>query len=157
MKRAIMILLAATLAFTAAAQDWNSIYNRYSGKEGVSSVYISPAMFRLMKSLPDVEIESEDVDLGGIIRTFTGMYILDIEDGKAAAELEAELQHAIKAGRYELLMEAADESETMRIYIISKGDTVTDFLMLAYDGSETSVIAITGEIPFSELQKLISE
>lgn len=152
-----MILLAATLAFTAAAQDWNSIYNRYSGKEGVSSVYISPAMFRLMKSLPDVEIESEDVDLGGIIRTFTGMYILDIEDGKAAAELEAELQHVIKAGRYELLMEAADESETMRIYTISKGDTVTDFLMLAYDGSETSVIAITGEIPFSELQKLISE
>lgn len=70
MKRAIMILLAATLAFTAAAQDWNSIYNRYSGKEGVSSVYISPAMFRLMKSLPDVEIESEDVDLGGIIMPY---------------------------------------------------------------------------------------
>ena len=58
MKRlAIIIMFLAAAAMSAAAQDGKEIYNRYSGKKGVSSVYISPTMFKMMKSLPEVSME----------------------------------------------------------------------------------------------------
>lgn len=157
MKRlAIIIMLLAAAAMTAAAQDGKEIYNRYSGQKGVSSVYISPAMFKMMKNLPEVSIESEEVDFGSIIKTFNGMYILDIENSEMAGALSDEVIRMAETGRYELMMEAADGSEKVRIYIVSKGDIVTDFLMLAQEEGSASVISISAEMPFSELQKLIA-
>ena len=53
MKR--IIILAALLLTTIAsfAQNGKSIYQKYSEAEGVSAVYISPAMFKLIGKIPD--------------------------------------------------------------------------------------------------------
>lgn len=153
----IMAVILLSAAVSAQAQEINSIYNRYSGKEGVSSVYISPAMFNLMKELPDVHVSTGDVDFSGIIKTFKGMYILDIENNATAAALSAEIKDAIGNGKYQLLMEAAEEDESMQIYIASKGEIVTDFIMLATEKGSVSVIAISAEMTYADLQKLISE
>ena len=157
MKRIVAIAALLMMALSAYAQSGKEIYNRYSGKKGVSSVYISPTMFGLMKELPDIHIESGDVNLGSIIKTFDGMYILSVEDSAIAADLEKEIGDMVSQGRFELLMEAVEESEKMRIYIVSKGDTVTDFLMLAYEPESASVISISGNLPMAELQKILSE
>ena len=157
MKRIVAIAALLMMALSAYAQSGKEIYNRYSGKKGVSSVYISPTMFGLMKELPDIHIESGDVNLGSIIKTFDGMYILSVEDSAIAADLEKEIGDMVSQGRFELLMEAVEESEKTRIYIVSKGDTVTDFLMLAYEPESASVISISGNMPMAELQKILSE
>lgn len=158
MKRlAIIIMFLAAAAMSAAAQDGKEIYNRYSGKKGVSSVYISPTMFKMMKSLPEVSMESGEVDFSSIIKTFNGMYIIDIEEPELAKSLSEEVAAMAESGRYELMMEAAEESEKVRIYIVSKGDIVTDFLMFAQEKGSASVISISAEMPFSELQKLIAQ
>lgn len=157
MKRIVAIAALLMMALSAYAQSGKEIYNRYSGKKGVSSVYISPTMFGLMKELPDIHIESGDVNFGPIIKTFDGMYILSVEDSAIAADLEKEIGDMVSQGRFELLMEAVEESEKMRIYIVSKGDTVTDFLMLAYEPESASVISISGNMPMAELQKILSE
>lgn len=157
MKRIVAIAALLMMALSAYAQSGKEIYNRYSGKKGVSSVYISPTMFGLMKELPDIHIESGDVNFGPIIKTFDGMYILSVEDSAIAADLEKEIGDMVSQGRFELLMEAVEESEKMRIYIVSKGDTVTDFLMLAHGPESASVISISGNMPMAELQKILSE
>lgn len=155
MKRILIMIAAVLMAVQAFAQDGKDIYNRYSGKEGVSAVYISPAMFNLMKSLPDVVVEDGEVNFSKIIKTFSGMYILNIEDGILAARLESEVSAMAEKGRYELLMEVSEESEKMRIYVVMDGDTVTDFLMIACEGTGVSVISISGRMPVDELQKLL--
>ena len=149
-------LLLISAAISVQAQDWSDIYNRYSGKKGVSAVYISPAMFNLIKELPDIQIESDDVNLSGIIKGFSGMYILDVENSDLAASLAREIDSMVRQGRFELLMEAVEESEKMHMYIVKKGETVTDFLLLATEPGSTSVISITGNIPMAELQKILS-
>ena len=143
----ISALLLISAAISVQAQDWSDIYSRYSGKEGVSSVYISPAMFKLMQKLPEVQVEAEEVDLTGIIRTFNGMYILDIEDAETAGKLSGEIREKFDGKKYELLMEAKDGPE----------EIVTDLIMFTTEKTSASLIAITGEIPYSELQKLIAE
>ena len=156
MKRFIIIISVLLCAVSVSAQDGKEIYNRYAGKEGVSAVYISPAMFSLIKSIPDIRIESEDVNLGEIIRTFEGMYILDVEDKELAAGLSEDIRRRVSQGKYELLMEVVDGQEKVHIYIVRKGETVTDFMMLSDEGASVSVISITGNMPMAELQKIMA-
>lgn len=156
MKKILILSLLVFICTASFAQGGRDIYNRYSGKKGVSAVYISPTMFSLMKSLPDVEVESKDVNLGRIIKTFEGMYLLSVENPELAASLSAEIGNMVKSGRYELLMEAKDEGETARIYIIQKDGIVSDFLMLAEEGREVSVISIVGSMPLDELSAMIA-
>lgn len=156
MKKILILSLLVFICTASFAQGGRDIYNRYSGKKGVSAVYISPTMFSLMKSLPDVEVESKDVNIGRIIKTFEGMYLLSVENPELAASLSAEIGNMVKSGRYELLMEAKDEGETARIYIIQKDGIVSDFLMLAEEGREVSVISIVGSMPLDELSAMIA-
>ena len=50
MKKIIAISVMLLIAVGAFAQEGKRLYNKYSAQEGVSAVYISPAMFKLMKS-----------------------------------------------------------------------------------------------------------
>ena len=71
MKKIIIIALAAiiSMASAAAQNSKKQIYSDYSGKPGVSAVYISPAMFKLMKAVPDIEINDQEVNFSRFIRT----------------------------------------------------------------------------------------
>ena len=61
MKRIIVILAALLLSISTFAQHGKNIYQKYSDAEGVTAVYISPAMFRLIGKIPDMELQDESV------------------------------------------------------------------------------------------------
>ena len=60
MKRIIATALMLLMTVGAFAQEGKRLYNKYSDQDGVSAVYISPAMFKLIGQLPDINIESAD-------------------------------------------------------------------------------------------------
>ena len=101
MKKFILIALAALIGTSALAQDGKSIYNKYSEAEGVSAVYISPAMFKLMKKIPDIDLEGESVNLGPIIKTLTGMYIISSENPAINDDIKKDVDRFIKRGTYD--------------------------------------------------------
>lgn len=158
MKR-ITLLLAALmlLCLSAHAQDGKSIYQKYSDAEDVSAVYISPAMFRLIGKIPDVELQEGSVNFGPIIKTLSGLYILNIPKSDAAAQLADEVNHFVTKGHYELLMEAKDNGEVMRMYTVGDEKIVNSLVMLSRDGSETSFICLDGTMPREQLESLIAE
>lgn len=67
------MLLAAISSF---AQDGRSIYQKYSDSENISAVYVSPAMFKLIGRLPDIEMNEGEVNFFPIIKSLTGLYII---------------------------------------------------------------------------------
>ena len=52
-------------------------------------------------------------------------------------------------------MEAKEEDEVMQIYIISEGDYVTSFVMLALEDDECSFICREGKMLKEEMMSLI--
>ena len=48
MKRLFIIAALLLTGIMAHAQDSKSIYNKFSDEDGVSAVYISPSMFKLI-------------------------------------------------------------------------------------------------------------
>ncbi len=157
MKKIISICTAILVSTIAFAQQGKEFYNRYAGKNGVDAVYISPEMFALIKSIPDINVEGKDVDLGKVIKTLDGMYILDIENEKIAGELSADISRMTSEKRFELLMETVEgDGTSMRIYIVRKQDIVTDLLMHVREKGSASVISISATMPFEDLKKLLA-
>ena len=154
----LYILVAMLLAsITALAQDGRSLYNKYSDYDNVEAVYISPAMFRLIGKIPDVEMNDESVNLGPIIKSLSGLYILSIKEDSIAQDLADDVNRFIKKGQYELLMEAKDNGEVTRMYTVGDDFTVNSFVMLAREGDEVNFICIDGNIPRDQLEDLIAK
>ena len=57
MKKFYILVAMLLLSVSALAQNGRSLYNKYSDHDEVEAVYISPAMFRLMGRIPDVQME----------------------------------------------------------------------------------------------------
>lgn len=157
MKKIIVIAVMLLSAIGAFAQDGKSIYQKYSDEEGVSAVYISPAMFRLIGKVPDLKVEDADVNLGPIIKSLSGLYIINSENPNVNATLKGEVDRLVKAGRYEMLMEAKDSGETVRMYTLGTESIVNSFVMVSEDGEETSFICLDGKMNRDDLEKLLAE
>ena len=157
MKQLYIIVAMLLVSISALAQDGRSLYNKYSDYDEVEAVYISPAMFRLIGKIPDVEMNDESVTFGPIIKSLSGLYILSIKEGGVAANLADDVNRFIKKGQYELLMEAKDSGEVTRMYTVGDDFVVNSFVLLSRDADETSFICIDGTIPRDQLEALIAD
>lgn len=157
MKRFYIILVLLTLSVTALAQNGRSLYNKYSDLPGMEAVYISPAMFRMMGKIPDVEFQDGNVNFGPVIKSMSGFYLLNATDPKVGADLYADVKKFIDKGEYELLMEAKENGEVARIYSVGDEKTVTSLVMLAQEGSETAFISIDGQMDREELENILAQ
>ena len=157
MKKFYILAAMLLLSVSAFAQDGRSIYNKYSDYDDVEAVYISPAMFRLIGKIPDIQMERESVNLSPIIQSLTGLYILSTSRENIVADLAADVDRFVKKGHYELLMEAKENGEVTRMYTIGTETIVNGLVMLTHDQGETSFICIDGAIPRDQLESLIAE
>lgn len=160
MKRIIAAAVMIIMATAAYAQEGRSIYNRYSGGEGVSAVYISPAMFKLIGNLPDLDVEvgdDESVNIAPLIRTFQGFYMLDISDASVKESLMKDVRAMIGKGRYELLMEVKEDGEDLHIYTAGDDKIVESFVFIASDGGDVQFICIDGAMNRSDIEEIIGK
>ena len=157
MKKLYILVVMLLVSVAAIAQDGRSLYNKYSDHDNVEAVYISPAMFRLIGKIPDVEMNGENVNLGPVIKSLTGLYILSIKEDGIAQDLTDDVNRFIKKGQYELLMEAKDNGEVMRMYTVGDDFVVNSFVLLAREGNEVNFICLDGTIPRDQLEGLIAK
>lgn len=157
MKRIIILFAALLLSFSAFAQNGKSIYQKYSDAEKVSAVYVSPAMFRMIGQIPDLEVGEGNVNLTPVIRSLTGLYILNSENAAINGSLRADAERFINSGKYELLMEAKDSGEVVRIYTIGNDRTIEGFVMLATESNEVTFICLDGQMPRKDFEELLSK
>ena len=156
MKRFLLVFSAILLASSIFAQSNNSIYNKYSGKQGVSSVYISPSMFKMMKSLPEVEIyDDKDVHFEQIIKSFEGMYVIEVENIALVKSMISDVESMIAKGNLELLMEVKESDETVRIYVEKDGDMFKKFIMLEREDDSATFISIDAQMPQEAVAELL--
>ena len=160
MKKIYAIAVMLLMAVGAYAQSGKSIYNKYSDSKGVSAVYISPAMFRMIGQLPDLDVEAADgekVDIAPLVRSFEGFYLLSVSDKSQAAELKQEVQSMIKSGSFEMLMEAKDSGSTMRIYTVGDDKTISSLVMLAQEDDSVQFICLEGSMNRKDFESLMAK
>ena len=158
MKKILATLTIILLAASAFAQDGKTLYAKYSDDPSVQAVYISPAMFKMIGRLPElnVEVDGGPVDLAPLIRSFTGFYLIQTEKAELKNSLDRELRALAAKGRQELLMEAKGDGETVRIYTTGSETTISSLVLMAISGEETTFIWLDGNILRSDLDELLA-
>lgn len=157
MKKIITAAVSILLTFTLSAQEGRSIYNRYSDAENVSAVYISPAMFRIMGKLPEMNLSGNDVPFSSIVKSLNGFYLIESKNSSTNASLKADAEKMIRSGRYELLMEARDNGQTVHIYISGDEQTVDGLVMFVDEKDSVAFINIDGNMSRAKLEKFIAD
>jgi len=157
MKR-LLILAAILLAGVAAhAQDSKSIYNKYSDENGVSAVYISPSMFKMIGKLPDIELDNgEKIDLTPIVNTLKGFYLLNTSQQGLINRINNDVKRLLGGGSYELMMEAKQNGETVRFYTDGDDSIVRSFVMMSIDDYSATFISMDGLINRDALERMLA-
>lgn len=160
MKKIMIIAVMLLMAVGAYAQEGKRLYNKYSDMDGVSAVYISPTMFRLMGQLPDLDVEMSDgqkMDIAPLVRSFSGFYMLSFEQKSAAsAELYKEVTAMVAKGNFELLMEVKEDGSTIRMYTLGDEKVVNSFVCIINEDDQTMFFSLEGTMNRSDLEKLIA-
>lgn len=145
------------MTVNAFAQDSKYIYNKYSDEKGVSAVYISPAMFKMIGRIPEIDMGNGSQDISGVVRNLNGFYLISTENPKIVESIKADVKKFIGNGKFELMMEAKDDGMATRFYTIGNDEVINSFVMSAYDEGECTFICMDGVIDRAELERLLAE
>lgn len=157
MKKIVLALALMLMTIHSFAQDSRSIYNKYSDEKGVSAVYISPAMFKMIGRIPEVQLNENKTDLTPLVKSLNGFYLLNSESTRVSTGINQEVKKFITSGKYELMMEVKDDGEAVRIYTVGNKKTITSLVLLTFDGTECTFIAMDGEMDRERLEELIAD
>lgn len=155
MKRIIIvsaIFLSGMLAFgQQSAVD--KVFDKYSGKEGYTTVYISSFMFNLLNSL-----ESDDPEYNEFKKATSGISSIKIltQDGGDGEDFGKELLEMLPRSEYQEMMKVKDQEEEVLFLAKESGGKITEFLLIVSGGSDDVLIAITGDIDLESLSSIAS-
>ena len=153
MKRLFAVILA--VAFPAFLMAQNSavdkLFNKYKGKEGVTTVQISPELFQMVKAMEIEEVEEHDIPLDKI----TSVKILTIEDeeGYENVNFYNEIKNDLNVNDFKEVMTVDDGGETVRMWMKVNENTLSEFLLIV-GGDDNVLIYITGDFNMKDLEGL---
>lgn len=160
MKKTILILASIALFTTGLfAETARDIYKKYAGKDNVDAVFISSAMFRLIGALPEVKSAGEDLDFTPLMRSLTGMYILDSHNESASENLKRDIESFVGSDSFELLMEANDGGEKVRMYTSGADEIIDKFIMFVTENNSSgcTFIALEGKMKREDIEKVVAK
>ena len=157
MKKALVFFTFLIMTVNAFAQDSKYIYNKYSDEKGVSAVYISPAIFKMIGRIPEIDTGNSSQDISGVVRNLKGFYLISTENPELVESIKADVKKFIGNGKFELMMEAKDDGMATRFYTIGNDEVINSFVMSAYDEGECTFICMDGVIDRAELERLLTE
>lgn len=156
MKKIFLTLIAGLTALMASAQDYKSIYQKYSDDDRVTAVYISPAMFKMIGKIPEIRIEESDVDLSPMIKSMTGFYMLQTEDTSLAEKISKDVVKIVGGNKFETLMEVKDKGQKINILSLGDDEFIKSLLLTVLDSEETVFIGIDGLMKRDDVENAVS-
>ena len=156
MKKIFLTLIAGLTALLASAQDYKSIYQKYSDDDRVTAVYISPAMFKMIGKIPEIRIEESDVDLSPMIKSMTGFYMLQTEDTSLAEKISKDVVKIVGGNKFETLMEVKDKGQKINILSLGDNEFIKSLLLTVLDSEETVFIGIDGLMKRDDVENAVS-
>jgi hypothetical protein len=143
-------LITVSLAAAAQPSPADKVFEKYSGREGYTSVYISKYMFSLFSGM-----ETKDQEIENILGKLTGIRILASE-GKQPAGVNffAEVMKDLPRDQYQELMVIKEQGQDFQFLIREQDGLITELLMIAGGESNNALISIQGNIDLNTISKL---
>ncbi|MBR1594767.1 MAG: DUF4252 domain-containing protein [Alloprevotella sp.] len=138
-------LLMLLLLTASAARAQQALFDKWEGKEGISTVYISRNLLRLMPhgSGSGFAKKADKIDQ---------LRILSTQNAKAAAAIGAEAAAYYKKKHYEVAIKVNEGGQRMTIYQRKLQGGRTEYVLFAEEAGELSIINVEGTLSLDDLQ-----
>lgn len=151
-KQAIIILMLTALSASLCAQKSpvDDLFDRYDGKDGFTSVYISSKMFGLLS-----RIDSNDEEFRNLVTRIKGIRILSLDSTAVVRGINfaSELMPGLKRNGYEELMTVKEENDEVFFMVREAGGKIAELVMIT-GGKGTSVVSIQGDLDLKTISSL---
>jgi hypothetical protein len=154
----ILAFILALLGLCAAANAQtvaDKIFDKYSGTDGFTTVYITKYMFDLFR---DTELGSEeDGDMAKVLSNLTGIKILASDNDSAtpvSVNLYQEVMKQLPVSQYKELMVVKEKDQDVKFLVREDKGKVVELLMLVGGKDESALICIQGIIDMKSIGKL---
>ena len=151
-------LLAGILLLTTGAKSqsiMDKLFDKYSGAEGYTSVYISKYMFDMFRN-NETEVKSGD-DMEQIISKLECIKILVTDDDPATpapVDLYQEIMKQIPSSPYKEVMIVKEKDQDIKFYAREEKAKVVELLMVIGGKDDNVLISIQGDIDMKNISKL---
>ena len=131
----------------------DKVFDKYSGKEGYTTVYISSFMVNMLNSL-----ETDDPEFDEFKKATSGIKSIKIltQDGGNSVPFGAELLEMLPRSEYQEMMVVKDQDEDVLFLAREENGKITEFLLIVSGGGEDVLIAIQGDIDLESISKIAS-
>ncbi len=152
MKKLVLFIILSAFPLSAFCQrsPVDDLFERYNGKEGFTSVYISSKMFSLL-----ARIDSDDAEFRNIVTRIKSIRILSIDSAKNVIGINFcnDLLSKLNRTGYEELMTVREENGEVRFMIHEIGGKIAELVMVT-GGHGSSVVSITGDLDLKTIASL---
>jgi len=131
----------------------DKVFDKYSGKEGYTTVYISSFMFNMLNSL-----ETDDPEYNEFKKATSGISSIKIltQDGGDSEAFGKELLDMLPRSEYQEMMVVKDQDEDVLFLAREEGGKITEFLLIVSGDGDDALIAIQGDIDLESIASIAS-
>lgn len=153
MKKLFLLAMFVCLALAGQAQvnPIDEMFDKYSEKEGFTTVYISSKLLGMF-----VPKDAKDEEGKDIIGRLTSIRILTVEDSllNKSVNFYKELSNKVNLKDYEELMVVKEGSDMTKFLVRQKGDRISELLVLTGGPDGNTLISIKGDLDLKTISEL---
>lgn len=154
--RTLMAVLLMVLPMLISAQSpADEMFDKYSGQDGFTSVYITQHMFSLFA---DIETEEDEDGFLELVKGLKCIKIVSVDDESPELNKQVnfydEIMSDFPEGKYEELMVVKKKDQDVKFYILKDGQKITELLMIVGGVEDNALISIQGDINLKTISKL---
>ncbi len=149
----ILILVIPNLVFGQKSQ-LNELFDKYSGMDGYTSVYITNYMFELVAK---IEADEDMEEFKNVTKGLDFIKILTISDDSQAGDRVGfmnDLKSVLKKPLYKDLMVVKEGKETITFKVLEDKKKIVELVMTVEGGDEPVLIYMGGDIDLNNVSKM---
>jgi hypothetical protein len=149
----VLLLISGSISW-AQQSPVDRLFDKYSGKDGFTSVYISKYMFDLFSS-----VEADDPDakeMQKAVSNLNSIRILSMDEPAKSSGVNfyKEVINDLPVNTYKELMVVKEKDQTLKFFIRENGDKISELLLLIGGTNDNTLISISGDIDLKTISKL---
>jgi hypothetical protein len=129
----------------------DAFFDKYSGQEGITTIYISSKMFSMMAS-----VDLDDEELEEVLDNLKSIRILTVEDEDLNMSLNfyEELTSELDISGYEELMVVKQSGKDLKFLVKEKGKRIAELLMIGGGPGQNMLVSIKGDLDMDNISEI---
>jgi len=150
MKNSLLIVSLFISYFSYSQDAIDNLFQKYKGKDGFTSVYISKDLLQFVAEFDD------DKDLDAINGKLSDLKILisEVRENDKNIGFTDEIKSLVSNGSFMNMMEVIDGKDKINFYVKKEGEKIIHLIMIAQNHDDEVLLSIKGDFTTRDLIKL---